>query len=78
MYGTGNLITFKNSIIVMHAGTISIPNTAATGTAANNAKKVIFKDCTPFAKCISDINDTQVVDAYNIDIVIPMYNLIEY
>ena len=41
-------------------------------------KKVIFKNCAPFTNCISEINNTQIDNAKDIDIVIPMYNLIEY
>ena len=41
-------------------------------------KKVIFKNCTPFTNCISKINNTQIDNAEYIDIVMPMYNLIEY
>ena len=41
-------------------------------------KKVIFKNCAPFAICISELNNTQVDDASDIDIVISMYNLIGY
>ena len=41
-------------------------------------KKVIFKNCAPFTNCISEINNTQIDNAKDIDIVMPMYNLIEY
>ena len=41
-------------------------------------KKVIFKNCAPFTNCISKINNTQIDNAEYIDIVMPMYNLIEY
>ena len=41
-------------------------------------KKVIFKDCSLFTNCISEINNTQVDNAKDIDIVMPMYNLREY
>ena len=41
-------------------------------------KKIIFKNCAPFTNCISEINNTQVDNAKDIDIVMPMYNLIEY
>ena len=59
--------------------TISVNNTAAQGAAANNTnKKVIFKNCAPFTNCISEINNTQIDNAKDIDIVMPMYNLIEY
>ena len=60
-------------------GTISINNTAAAGATANNTnKKVIFKNCAPFTNCINEINNTQIGNAKDIDIVMPMYNLIEY
>ena len=59
--------------------TISVNNTAAQGAAANNTnKKVIFKNCAPSTNCISGINNTQIDNATDIDIVMPMYNLIEY
>ena len=48
-------------------------------TDANNTdKKVIFKNCDPFTDCISKINNTQVNNVKYIDIVMLMYNLIEY
>ena len=62
---------------ILVKGTITVNNTAAQGTAANNTnKKVIFKNCAPFTNCISEINNTQIDNAK--DIVMPMYNLIEY
>ena len=39
---------------------------------------MIFKNRAPFADCISEINNTQIDNAKDIDVVIPMYNLIEY
>ena len=41
-------------------------------------KKVIFKNCAPFTNCTTEINNTQIDNAKDIDIVMPMYNLIEY
>ena len=41
-------------------------------------KKVIFNNCAPFTNCISKINNSQIDNAQYIDIVMPMYNLIEY
>ena len=49
---------------------------AATNSDANT--KVAFKNCAPFTKCITHINDEHVDNADNLDIVMPMYNLIEY
>ena len=63
---------------ILVKGNISVNNTAAEGAAANNTnKKVIFKNCAPFTNCISKINNTQIDNAEYIDIVMPMYNLIE-
>ena len=41
-------------------------------------KGAVFKNCAPFTNCISEINNTQVYNTKDIDIVMPMYNLIEY
>ena len=48
----------------------------ATGGDANT--KVAFKNCAPFTKCVTHINDEHVDNANNLNIVMPMYNLIEY
>ena len=41
-------------------------------------KGATFKNCAPFIKCISRINNTDIDTAQDIDIAMPMYNLIEY
>ena len=41
-------------------------------------KKVIFKNRAPFTNCISEINNAQVDNAKDIDIVMLMYNSVEY
>ena len=51
-------------------------NITATGGNANT--KVAFKNCAPFTKCITHINNEHVDDAENLDIIMPMYILIEY
>ena len=51
-------------------------NITATGGGAND--RVAFKNCAPFTKCITHINDEHVDNADNFDIIMPMYNLIEY
>ena len=40
--------------------------------------QIILINCAPFTNCISEINNTQVDNVKDIDIVMPMYNLIEY
>ena len=51
---------------------------AAARHADERDKGVAFKNCAPFINCISEINNTQVENAKDINIVMPMYNLIEY
>ena len=89
-YNVNSQIKFKTTMLksslcdysdtyILVKGTISVTNTATAGAAANNInKKVIFKNCAPFTNCISKINNTQIDNAKDIDIVMPMYNLIKY
>ena len=51
---------------------------AAAVAAANNRKNIIIKNCTPFTNSISQTNNTQIDNAQNMDILMPIYNLIEY
>ena len=89
-YNVNSQIKFKTTMLksslcdysdayILVKGTINVNNTAAQGAAANNDdKKVIFKNCAPFTNCRSEVNNTQIDNAKDIDIVMPMYNLIEY
>ena len=89
-YNVNSQIKFKTTMLksslcdysdayILVKGTISANNTAAAGAAANNTnRKVIFKNGAPFTNCISEINNTQIYNAKDIDIVMPVYNLIEY
>ena len=73
-----SLCDYSDAYILFN-GTITVPNTADADADANNAnKKVIFKTCAPFINCISEIDNTQIDNAKDLDIVMPMYNLIEY
>ena len=58
---------------ILVKGTITVNNTAAADADANN-----IKSCVPLTNCINEINNTQVENTKDIDIVMPMYNLIEY
>ena len=73
-----SLCDYSDAYILVK-GNITVNNTATDGAAANNTnKEVIFKNCAPFTNCISKINNTDINNAKYIDIVMPMYNLIEY
>ena len=63
---------------ILCKGYISVNNTGTAAAPTNKNKKVIFKNCAPFTSCISKMNNTQTDNAEYIDIVMPMYNLIEY
>ena len=47
-------------------------------TGGNNNAKVAFKNCAPFNKCRTEINETFADEADIINITMPMYNLLEY
>ena len=39
---------------------------------------VVFKNNAPFISCISKINGVKIDNAEDLDVVMPMYNLLEY
>ena len=41
-------------------------------------KGVVFKNCAPFTNCKSEINNTEIDNAKDIHIIMPMCNLTEY
>ena len=76
-YNEDNQIRFKTSMLSSRP--IAVANTAAqaqTNNAAN--KKVIFINWLPFTNCMSRIKNMQVDDAHDINVVIPVHNLIVY
>ena len=89
---TGKSIKFKTTVLrsslydyadayIFVKGTITITghgNDDAARQADERNKGVTFKNCAPFVKCINRINNTEIDNAKDIDIVMPMYNLIEY
>ena len=87
-YNVNSQIKFKTTMLcdysdayILVKGKITIAGAgadAAARQADERNKGVIFKNCAPFINCISEINNTQIDNAKDIDIVMPMYNLIEY
>ena len=49
-----------------------------TVVGGNNNTKVDFKNCHPFTKCKIHLNDTHVDLSDSLDLIMNMYNLIEY
>ena len=75
-----NLFDYADACIFVK-GTITITGAGDDDAAKRLDKRnkgVILKNCAPFTKCISRINNTDADNAQDIDIVMPMYNLIEY
>ena len=75
-----NLCDYTDSYILVK-GTITTTGEGADAGAERadeRDKGVTFKNCAPFSKCISRINNTDIDNAHDIGIVMPMYNLIEY
>ena len=66
-----DLCDFSDAYIVV-TGKVTAPD--------NNAydKKVAFKNNAPFISCVTKINNTLIDNAEDLDVVMPMYNLIEY
>ena len=75
-----SLRDYADSYILVK-GTITITGAGANAgerQADERDKGGTFKNCAPHTKCISRINNTDIDNAHDIDIVMPMYNLIEY
>ena len=65
-----SLCDYSDAYILVTGNIAATPNNAAT--------QVVFKNCAPFEKCRTEINETFVDEADFINIKMPMYNLIEY
>ena len=69
-----DLCDYSDTYIVVK-GTITV---AGTNSASKGNKKLTFKNIAPFRSCISKIVNTFVDNVEDLDIVMPMYNLLEY
>ena len=70
-----------NDAYILVKGAITITGAGADVTARQADERdtvIIFKNCAPFVNCKTKINNKEIVNAKNIDIVMRMYNLIEY
>ena len=86
-YNTYKKIIFKTSILRSDLCDFSNAYIVVKGIVTVNAderdrdemnRQVILKNNAPFISCISKINGVLVENAEGLDIVIPMYNLLEY
>ena len=76
-----NLCDYSDAYILVK-GTIRVTAPGANNNANNIRDKrnrpLILKNNAPFVSCITRINDELIEDADDLDIVMPMYNLLEY
>ena len=68
-----DLCDFSDAYIVVK-GTIA----ASDPDNAKRNKSVSFKNNSPFINCISKISDVQINNAEDLDVVMPMYNFLQY
>ena len=92
MYNTNSDIRFKTIMLksslcdysdayMLVKGTIRTTGAgvdAAAKQADERDKGLIFKNCAQFINCKTEINNTEIDNAQDIDIVMPVQNLIEY
>ena len=64
-----NLCNYNDAYILVN-GDIAIIGDYVT--------QVAFKNCAPFIKCITEIDVKTIDDAEDLDLVMSMYNLLEY
>ena len=75
-----SLCNYSDAYILVK-GAITISGAGANADARQKDERnkgVTFKNCAPFTNCKNEINNTEIDNAKDIDIVMPMYNLIEY
>ena len=69
-----DLCDFSDAYIVVE-GDITLEG---DNNANKRNKNLAFKNNAPFINCISKINGVQIDNAEDLDVVMPMYNLLEY
>ena len=75
-------ISMLQSDLCDYSGVYIVVKGIITHTGANNKdgknRSLALKNNVPFINCISKINNVLIGNAEDLDIVMPMYNLIEY
>ena len=80
-YDAGNETVFNTEVLksyLCHYNDAYILVRGNITIIGHQVTQAAFKNCAPFTKCITKIDGTTVDDAGDLDIVMPMYNLIEY
>ena len=73
-----DLCDYADAYILVN-GTITVtPNAGANNTRDKKVRKLILKNNASFVSCIARINNELIEDADDLDIGMPMYDLLEY
>ena len=72
-----DLCDFSDAYIVVK-GDITLTKTNGRGIIDIRNRFLAFKNNAPFTNCISKINNVLIDNAEDLDVVMPMYNLLEY
>ena len=73
-----DLCDYADAYILIN-GTITVTANAGTNNIRDKKNRpLILKNNAPFVSCITKINNKLIEDAEDLDIVTPMYNLLEY
>ena len=72
-----DLCDFSDAYIVVK-GDITLTKTNGRGIIDIRNRFLAFKNNAPFTNCISNINNVLIDNAEDLDVVMPMYNLLEY
>ena len=72
-----DLCDYSDSYIVVK-GDITLPNTQDSDFIDVRNRFLAFKNNAPFTDCISKMNGLSIDNAQNLDVVMPMYNLLQY
>ena len=72
-----SLCDYSDTYILVEE-TITVTNTGIAAASNSINKNVIFKNCASFTDCLSRINNKEIDHAKDINVVMRMYNLIEY
>ena len=71
-----SLYDYSHAIYLWVSGTKTVVEVAAGE--GNNNIQVVCKNCFPFTDWISKINNTKIDTAKDIDVLMPIFNLLEY
>ena len=80
-YDAGNEIIYNTEVLKSNLCDYNDAYLLVNGditVGAVHATQVAFKNCPPFTKCITEIDGTTVDETEKLDLVVLMYNLLEY